>query len=657
MNRLALLAALLAPINAEDNAAARIAFDCEGVAIEATAATDTAAARNSVEILAYNGGELRVPGYDAPVVVDLDGVSGFGRSIPLLRDHDPKRIVGQVVPKRVGNKIQASGKLVGASSDRAEVAELAADGFAWQASIGVRPTSVERVAAGKSVTVNGSAVQGPAYVARKSRIAELTLCTIGADAETDVAIAAADEGGTGGAGQSGAPVNGSAALARLAAERARVEAIEAAALAAGQGNTVANINAIQELMENAITAGDSPQQFELQLLRNVQRPQGRIAGGGGNQLQGRDLHQAVEASLLLTLGNGRDVLEKHYDERILNAMDANHDLRHGVGLCDLLCMAAEANTRQRVSRRDIDAMLHGAFAPINANGLSTFNLSGIFSNVANKSLRMAFDSVEQSWAEIASIGTARDFREMTSYSLTGDMTYDRVAPGGELKHGTVGEQSYTNQADTYGKMFSLDRRDIINDDLNAFESIMRKLGRGGALKLNDVFWAEFLADHGSAPYFHSSSNNAVIGSGSAPWYLLASPADLPFIQVVFLNGRQQPTVERADADFKQLGIQFRGYHDFGVNKQEARAAVKSANALTIDELAAAEKVFLDQKDYDSKPLAIRPSILLTATGNKVAAANIYNSTVIVTGNTNKNPANNPFAGAFRPVYSAYLPNS
>jgi len=54
---------------------------------------------------------------------------------------------------------------------------------------------------------------------------------------------------------------------------------------------------------------------------------------------------------------------------------------------------------------------------------------------------------------------------------TGKDQYEKVAPGGELKHGTLGEESYTNKADlsacharagTYGLLLSIDRRDIIN---------------------------------------------------------------------------------------------------------------------------------------------------------------------------------------------------
>ena len=67
---------------------------------------------------------------------------------------------------------------------------------------------------------------------------------------------------------------------------------------------------------------------------------------------------------------------------------------------------------------------------------------------------------------------------MTSYRLVGKDQYEQVQPGGELKHGTLGNETYTNKADTYGLMLSIDRRDVINDDLGAITTVPRKLGRG-----------------------------------------------------------------------------------------------------------------------------------------------------------------------------------
>jgi hypothetical protein len=48
------------------------------------------------------------------------------------------------------------------------------------------------------------------------------------------------------------------------------------------------------------------------------------------------------------------------------------------------------------------------------------------------------------------------------------------------------------------------------------------------------------------------------------------------LQIAFLNGRQEPIVESADAEFQTLGIQFRGYFDLGVAQQEFRAGVRAA---------------------------------------------------------------------------------
>ena len=224
----------------------------------------------------------------------------------------------------------------------------------------------------------------------------------------------------------------------------------------------------------------------------------------------------------------------------------------------------------------------------------------------------------------------------------------------------VNGQADTNKADTYGLMHAIDRRDIINDDLGAITTVPRKLGRGSGLKINDVFWATFMANSAffttdnknylsgtdtvlsidgltkaevafmdlcdsdgkpigimpaimlvptalsamatqlfksveirdttaSTKYpvanphqgkFRAEvsrylSNSRYTGYSAKAWYLLAEPNDLPVIEIAFLNGQESPTIETADADFSVLGIQMRGYHDFGVALQDPRGGVKS----------------------------------------------------------------------------------
>ena len=65
---------------------------------------------------------------------------------------------------------------------------------------------------------------------------------------------------------------------------------------------------------------------------------------------------------------------------------------------------------------------------------------------------------------------------------------------------------------------------------------------------------------------------------AAPWYLVANPLGMPLMQVAFLNGREEPFVETADADFNTLGVQMRCYYDYGAAFGEWRAGVYSTGA-------------------------------------------------------------------------------
>jgi phage major head subunit gpT-like protein len=71
------------------------------------------------------------------------------------------------------------------------------------------------------------------------------------------------------------------------------------------------------------------------------------------------------------------------------------------------------------------------------------------------------------------------------------------------------------------------------------------------------------------------ANSKYTGYSAKAWYLLADPTDLPVIEVAFLNGQESPTIETAAADFDVLGVQMRGYHDFGVNLQDPRGGTKA----------------------------------------------------------------------------------
>lgn len=75
----------------------------------------------------------------------------------------------------------------------------------------------------------------------------------------------------------------------------------------------------------------------------------------------------------------------------------------------------------------------------------------------------------------------------------------------------------------------------------------------------------------ASPYLNAQG---LTGGSPKAWYLFANPADVAAIEIAYLRGKRTPTIESGETDFNVLGMQWRGYFDFGVAMQDFRAAVK-----------------------------------------------------------------------------------
>ena len=669
-----------------------VTLNCDAV-IEIEAAADgQPAKRPTFSISAYNGGAVRVGGFYRPVVIDLAGVRS-NATIPVLLDHDHSQIVGQADQVQIKKTaVILSGVVTGDDEPARKVVSHARNGFKWAASVGVGVERLEHVDAGSEVKVNGHKFPGPVSVVRAGRLGEVSFVAVGADETAAAEVAASAnsdkevnlmsfEKWLEAKGFDAATLTGEQRQALQAAYDAeqgqRAEAVDrpssdakpdgavedvvaaaqAQARAAAKAETerVAAIRQVcggkyAEIEAKAIDAGWSAERTELEVLR-ASRPKSP-AIHASDPAQG---NHVLEAACMLSAKYGEP--ERLFDAPTLDA--AAKRFRGGIGLQELLLEAACANGYTGRNFRDHREVLRYAFRHNLQAGFSTIDIGGILSNVANRFLLEGFFSVERTWRNICAIRNFSDFKEATSYRLIGKDQYEPVAPGGELKHGTLGEETYTNKVDTYGLMLTIDRRDIVNDDLGAITLVPRKLGRGSGLKVNDVFWREFLDN---ATFFSGGNDNFIDGADSAlginaltlaevkflnqtdsdgkpigvmpavvlvptalsamatvlyksleirettastkypvanphagkfrvevsrylsnaqyagnsdkAWYLLADPNDLPVIEVAFLNGQEAPTIETAEADFNVLGVQMRGFHDFGARKQDPRGGVK-----------------------------------------------------------------------------------
>ncbi len=633
-------------------------------------------------MVAYTGGPMRIAGWRYPVIVDLAGLGIPSQNRPIRFGHDMQSGVGHTDAIQVENgRLTAAGVVSRDTAAAKEIVVSAKNGFPWQASIGTSVDEFEFVKENQKVLVNGREFIGPVNVVRKSLLGEISFVDLGADGQTSAQVAAAapnifqekinmQENVTTSSTENNqateppatapltvtasAPIE-KATQAGLTVAEVRAEALEALT----ETNRIADIRRIcagkfPNIEAQAIRDGWDVTRCELEVLRGSRpkAPAVHIHDSINSTVNNR----LLEAACVLT--SKLEGVEKFYDEPTLEA--AGKRFSGGIGLQELLLEAAWANGYTGRNFRDSRSVLRFAFKPELEAGFSTIDIGGILSNVANKFLLDGFFSVERTWRNICGIRNVSDFKTVTSYRLIGADQYEQVQPGGELKHGTLGQETYSNKADTFGLMLSIDRRDIINDDLGAITTVPRKLGRGSGLKINDVFWATFmnnsaffttgnknyltgtdtvlgidgltkaeaafmdLTDSDGKPIgimpaimlvptalsamstqlwrsleirdttastkypianphqgkFRSEvsrylSNSHYTGNSSKAWYLLADPNDLPVIEVAFLNGQESPTIETAEADFSVLGVQMRGFHDFGIAMQDPRAGIKA----------------------------------------------------------------------------------
>ena len=112
----------------------------------------------------YAGGPVQPAGWDAPIVVDLAGLETSDEQYPVLKDHDPDKVVGHGAAVNTGTKVLLKGVVSGTGDAAQEVLDTAANGFQWRSSIGcdrVGPTRF--VPEGQSIQANGQTFRGPLY--------------------------------------------------------------------------------------------------------------------------------------------------------------------------------------------------------------------------------------------------------------------------------------------------------------------------------------------------------------------------------------------------------------------------------------------------------------------------------------------------------------
>ncbi len=449
----------------------------ENIMLAASAVEIEAGAQKqpAISILGYGGGIMRV-GTWGDLCIDLTGLEAGGQ-IPILADHDPRLsgIVGHGTAQVRDGKLYVAGAITDTTDAAKQVVDLARSGFAFGASVGVEPAEQIRVAPGEKVNVNGRSLTAPRngmVLIQKGRLREVSVTALACDTSTSVAIAAARRNAVD-------VTTNTEVQEQVEAERKRFTDITRIC-----GSKHVDIQA------KAVSEGWDATRTELEVLR-ASRPKPPMAWVPSTFTANSTI---IEAALLTRMGLSA-LAEKSLGAEV---MELAEHLR-GSHLLDL-CKAALISEQVDVPRNRMELV---------RAALSTLSLPVALGDAANKILLSAYTESPATWQAFCGTQNVSDFKVAKTIRPTFIGELEEVPAGGELKHGTIKEAVGEIQARTFGKMLSLDRKDVVNDDLSLFDTTAAALGRSAMRSLSDLVYQTLLANTGS--FFAAGHGNYMVG--------------------------------------------------------------------------------------------------------------------------------------------------
>jgi hypothetical protein len=478
------------------NAMNQITFAAEPLIIQATDSQAPATCKG----VAYSGQPMQLGAY-GETVVNVAGMELPDR-VSLLLDHtnEVSAVAGSARPYIEGGKLLIDGIIARGTPAGDQVIALAAAETPLQLSIGAKPVFVESIGAGRHVRTNGrdfvASKAGMKHVI-KSQLREITITPLGADSATEISIAAQH--------------NGEGMEATISIEEVKKidetvntfqSHVDRRILAEWKADMLEGRATREDVLQRGIEAMQNASELDAIRESRVKNPVRFIPGGtpaihAKSSLPDSGL-QAVEAAILIRAGH-ESTAEKEYGERVCDSLNG----LHRASFPDL--MATSLRAVGESVPHDRDQMIRAA--------LSNHSIQVAISNAANLSIVGPYREARRTFPAFAARKSASDFKIHTGCRLNDGFNLEQVAKGGELHHGVAGESTYTYSVDTYGKMFTIDRKDLVNDSVRIFDEVGPAMGRSAARMEGDVFYRALFAAGSS--YFHSSLGNLVSG-GSSP---------------------------------------------------------------------------------------------------------------------------------------------
>jgi hypothetical protein len=489
----------------------------------------------SAQITGYTGEPMQIEGFSLPVVIDIDSLIIPEGSTSILLNHDHDKIVGHSVDiKKEDYRVEISASLSFPGKSRDHVVQSAKNGFPWGASITVDFGKVKKVSRNAVVNVNGRQYNGPLNVLYNSRLRETSFVPVGGDINATAAVSA----------QMGTTVEESdmtfeefAALldvslegiaeedlAKLQAgydaifgEAAPVEAEAAAETDGEKEEKEVKEDDKEEEAESAPASASFRPTAQAGLTSSQRQLNAIRAGSGRPPAPGRistrpDVNRIVACALGSTYGINGATLEDEYTADEMTEATSRQMRGYGIKrlFAETLSAAGRGVSVHSFGPEDVQAVFamgqSGRFNPTaQASGFSTLSLPTILGEVANKKLLEDFGMRESVAVKLMDETSVTNYQKFTSARLTMGGELEEVGPAGEIKHATMSEETYENQAKLLAKMLQLTEQDVVNDEMGAFLRNASKFSRMAFNTRELMFWRLLLANTGD--FFHADNKN------------------------------------------------------------------------------------------------------------------------------------------------------
>ena len=277
-----------------------------------------------------------------------------------------------------------------------------------------------------------------------------------------------------------------------AAEDQRKQGIKAA-FSLHQSREGVNNLLIDCLSDSQITVSDA----QAKLLDHIGKGAEPLAGNPRieqGETEREKFAKGAQSALLARAGMARD--------------EGSNDLR-GYSLVE---MARRSLVLANVDTDRLDKMSLVAAAFTH----STSDFTNLLSTLANKAMLKGWEEAEETFQLWTNKGELPDFKQGKRVDLNAFPSLSQVRDGAEYTSASVGDRGETIQLATYGKLFSLTRHTIINDDLNAFTRVPMKMGRAAIRTVGDLVYAVLTGNPAmsdSTTLFHADHSNLLTGAG------------------------------------------------------------------------------------------------------------------------------------------------